>query len=237
MNFAQNHTSENSSNEANLNSEKTLIYCEPSFLVREALSSLLTNLFGYKVLKLTTNAEETIRSVTNLSPSLLITEVELDGPSGIEVIHQLKNSNLLCTTIVLTNNENDRVCKQALEAGAQGYILKSDRVEELKECMLTIENNQIYTSSKIQKAFSLTSLWSGDESKNESSDPLSTLSPREREVFHLLANGKSNVGIAEVLYISPRTVETHRSKKVRKLGLQTNAEIIMYAVKNGLTVV
>ena len=168
---------------------------------------------------------------------MLLLEVELEGPSGVEIIHQLKKRSALCKTIVLTSNKNEKVCRQALAAGASGYLLKCDKVEELKDCFSTVENNQVYTSNKIEKSFSLSSIWSSDNQESESDDPLTELSPREREVFHLLANGQSNIGIAQQLFISPRTVETHRAKIVRKLGLQTNAEIIMFAVRNGLTVV
>ena len=220
---------------------KTLIYCDPNLITREATSKLLRKTYGFEILASTSSAGETLSAIDTLTPHLLITEAELPGSSGIELLLEIKNRNKRLKTIVFTNRASELLMKQAMHAGADGFLLKSDEPSELSVCLQQLRANQIYKSKKLvssstnpeqlQESVETISL----KSSSSEFDPLESLSQREREVFHLLAEGRTNDEISKSLFISPRTVEAHRAKTLKKLGLKNNSEILRFALKNNLT--
>ncbi len=221
----------------------TVVYCEPSLLIREAISTLIKNQFKIDSIVLAGDSAEAIQKIQDLGASLLVTEIALPGRSGIELLHELKRININIPSIVITGVEEEHVCKQAFLAGAKGYLLKSEKAEDLGICINEVVEGGSYVSDRFKHVLSGSKLVqasardsvSGDEFSIQS-DPLRNLSPREREIFHLLTGGFTNIVIANKLLISRRTVETHRAKIVQKLKVNNNAELIHYAMKNGLVV-
>ena len=133
--------------------------------------------------------------------------------------------------------EDEATVRQSIAAGAEAYLLKDSSPEEFLNALQAIENNKIYLPQKFSHLYEeLQELANTSPSKisGELHDPLSILSKREREVFYLLANGLPNRIIAKKLFISPRTVETHRARVIKKLGFASTADLIRYAIRNNL---
>lgn len=182
--------------------------------------------------------EEAVQLVEDHQPALVITEVALRGPSGLEFLLELQRRKLnRVKPMVLSQVEAPDMVKQAFLAGAQGYIFKSSDFENLTTALDTVAANRRYIPRELAHLADLPEAGYELGGKTRPNDPLSPLSAREREIFHLLANGLQNTVIAKKLFISPRTVETHRARVVRKLGLTSNGELIRFAVKHGLTIV
>jgi DNA-binding NarL/FixJ family response regulator len=182
------------------------------------------------------DAEQALQALSAHSEIRLITlEIALPGMSGIEFLRELQRRKILAKTLVISQISSDDMITQALLAGAQGYVLKNCRVEDLETATDTVcRSNSRYLPSSIGHLAKVSE--NGYElTQQNPTDPLAPLSAREREIFHLLAIGLQNTAIAKKLFISPRTVETHRARIVRKLALQTNGELIRFAIKHGLS--
>ncbi len=215
--------------------KKTMVITDPNEFVRESVACLFEERFGFEIVAQTSRASEAIPAIEEFKPSLYVLDIELPRRSGIELVHELRRRGILVPTIVLTHIADRHTCDSAINSGALAYLLKSDPVDEFKECFGSMKRGRPHISKSLQTGHYLDSR--PRLAGNHSNDPLEPLSPREREVFHLLADGLQNSQIAKKLFISPRTVETHRARVVRKLGLKTNGEIIRFAIKNGLSMV
>lgn len=212
----------------------SIIHADPHALVRQALGKLMPSWGRYKLIAETTSAEETLSSVEQHNPAVLILELALPGPSGIEVLQELRRRKHKVRTLVASSLDSDHLVRCALKAGALGYVPKWCSLDEFSAGLQSVVENKTYLPERLSH---LRGTQLGDGREEELlDDPLAPLSTREREIFHLLASGLQNSVIAKKLFISPRTVETHRARVVRKLGLCSNSELIRFAIKHGLSV-
>ena len=217
---------------------KSVTLVDPEQLVRLALGRVIESLGNFKILNHASDLNQAISSLESQSTDVLVTEIALPGPSGLELLHELKRRKFSkVRPLILSQVDSADMVRQALLAGAQGYVLKSSSIEELTEGLNAVLTNRRYLPSSIAHLGDITENSFELGAKEKPDDPLISLSPREREIFHLLANGLQNTVIAKKLFISPRTVETHRARIVRKLDLTSNGELIRFAIKHGLTVV
>jgi len=215
--------------------KKTMVITDPNEFVRESVACLFEERFGFSIVAQTSRASDAIPIIQEFKPSLYVLDIELPRRSGIELIHELRRRGILGPTIILTHIADRHTCDSAIKSGALAYLLKTDPVNEFKECFNSMKKGVPHISQSLEKGYYLDNR--PRLAGSHDSDPLEPLSPREREIFHLLADGLQNSQIAKKLFISPRTVETHRARVVRKLGLKTNGEIIRFAIKNGLSMV
>ena len=216
----------------------SVLLVDPESLVRFAIKKLIDSLGRFHVSWESGSMEDAIRQVEEHDPAFVITEVALRGPSGLELLLELQRRKLnRVKPVVLSQVEAADMVKQAFLAGAHGYIFKSSDFDNLTLALDTVASNRRYIPQELAHLADLPEAGYELGSKARPNDPLSPLSAREREIFHLLANGLQNTVIAKKLFISPRTVETHRARVVRKLGLTSNGELIRFAVKHGLTIV
>lgn len=214
-----------------------VLLVDPDELVRYAFAQLIKSLERYEVVEEASSHEEALHKLEKGGIDLVVTEVALPRTSGIELLHEMARRRFPVRSIFLSHLDSADIVTQALLAGAHGYILKSGSFDEFKNGLETaFFSNKRYLPPSIAHLIDVPENGYELGGKDTAGDPLSTLSPREREIFHLLANGLQNTVIAKKLFISPRTVETHRARVVRKLGLQTNGELIRFAIKRGLTV-
>jgi len=133
--------------------------------------------------------------------------------------------------LALTRSNSHEIAEQAFKAGAQAFLTKNTTEDELRKAIEVVASGSPFPTEGLAAA-----LDNGTADIKSGEDPLGILSTREREVFHLLANGLQNSSIARKLLISPRTVETHRARIVQKLGIHSNAELIHFAVDYGLAI-
>jgi two-component system response regulator NreC len=162
-------------------------------------------------------------------PDLIIMDVKLPGGSGIETTRQLTRRHSHARVIIYTYHDDETYLEQAIQAGAKGYLLKSDPNQLLLTALRTVQAGEIFISP------TLADKWAKLQHRPNPADPIEALSSRERQVLQLVASGHSNPLIAERLQISVRTVEVHRRNIMDKLGVKNAAGLIKFAVEHGVT--
>lgn len=215
----------------------TILLLEPQALVRAAISSLINNFAAYEIIAEAATVAGALTKIDQLQPEIVLFELDLEGPSGLELLHEIKIRELDVKTIALTSLDSEQMLPRALAAGVSGYLLKSDSSKELATCLKQVLDGDRYITPQLAHLKDTLASQIEQSVIPNYDDPLAPLSPREREIFHLLASGLQNAVIAKQLFISPRTVETHRARVVRKLELTSNAELIRFAIKHGLSMV
>ena len=217
--------------------EKSILLVDSENLVRLGLALLIESLGGYRIIGSVGTSAEALAVLAQHPPDIVLTEMALKGPSGIDLLLELKRRKISHPKVVLLYAvESAELIRRGLLLGAHGCLSKSSTVEALKSALDSTIADRRYIPDEVAK-LSMVQESQYELSGNSSpQDPLRLLSQREREIFHLLAHGLQNTAIAKRLFISPRTVETHRARIVRKLELTSNAELIRFAFKHGLVV-
>jgi DNA-binding NarL/FixJ family response regulator len=165
-------------------------------------------------------------------PDLVIMDVSMPGLNGIEALRKIKGKNPDITVIMLSMHDDLQFIVESLRAGAAGYLLKESAFEELAMAIRTINTDGTYLSSAIADTVIRDYLAQRPTSKAKS---FSVLTPREREVLQLIAEGKTTKEIAGHLELSAKTVETHRQQVMDKLGLHSIAQLTKFAIREGIT--
>jgi len=196
---------------------------------------LIDDVAGFRVVLQVENYYEALKSLDRIEIDLIVSEVRLPGPSGVELLHELKRMGKLTKVIFLSSVDSIDVVRRALLAGVQGYVFKSGTVDDLLAALDTVFTGRRFVPPQLGSLPNIPANFYDIGDSSGQNDPLSELTSREREVFHLLATGLTNSVIAKRLYISPRTVETHRARITKKLQLSTNGELIRFAIKHGLS--
>ncbi len=174
------------------------------------------------------DGHEALRQIETHQPDLIIMDVKLPGGSGIETTRQLAKRHARARVIIYTYHDDETYLEQAIQAGAKGYLLKSDPNQLLLTALRTVQAGEIFISP------ALADKWANLQHRPNTSDPIDALSSRERQVLQLIANGHSNTLIAERLQISVRTVEVHRRNIMDKIGVKNAASLIKFAVEHGV---
>ncbi len=170
-----------------------------------------------------------VAAAMELRPDVVVADLSMPGLNGIEVIRRLKGAKLECKIILLTMHDDPEYAAEALQEGASGYVLKHSASSELVAAIRLAVEGQVYLTPRITQDVVRTL------SSGRRSDPGKTaLTPRQRDVLKLLAQGLAAKEIAARLGISARTVEYHKYKAMQDLGLRTTADLIRHAVREGL---
>lgn len=171
---------------------------------------------------------ETIRLVEQIKPDVLVVDLMMPGVNGMEVIRQVCK---LTRVVVLTMHDQDAYVVEALRNGALGYVLKDATTIELVEAIRQVANGKQFLSTPFSaRASELCAM----VKNQDSGDPYDSLTGREREILQLVGQGYSNQEAGKLLQISVRTVEVHRARLMRKLGIKSQTELIRYAIERGL---
>jgi DNA-binding NarL/FixJ family response regulator len=196
-------------------------------LMAEALQHLLQA--DFDVVGTVADGRALIKAAAELKPELVVVDIGMPLLNGLDAAEQLKALHPEIKVIFLTQNREPRYAVEAFRRKASGYLLKDSAASELTTAIREVLLGRSYISPLIANGML-------DRALNpEPGDPgLRELSPREREVLQLLAEGKSMKEVAAVLEISPRTVEFHKYRVMELLGVKTNAELVQYAIKHGL---
>lgn len=176
-----------------------------------------------------TDGAQAVRRVLELAPDVLVVDMKMPGMSGLEVTRQLEESGSRTRVVILSMHATEAYIIEALRAGASGYVVKEATGPELVEAIRAAAVGRYYISSSLSTERLQAFLAKADAAGR---DPLT---PRERQVLQLAAQGHSNAEIAQLLDLSRRTVETHRASIRAKLDLHDTRDLLRYAVKAGLT--
>jgi two-component system response regulator NreC len=203
-----------------------LLIADDHAVVRQGLRSLLSSESGWNVVAEASDGVEAVRMTESHAPDVIIVDLSMPNLGGIEAISRLKNQKGSPAIVVLSAKEDEFSVSDAMHAGASAYVTKSSSSDELKFAIKAVLKGQTYLSPSICGAFL--------KAEQGGLSPVQELSSREREVLKLLAEGKPNREIAKFLHISPRTVDSHRANILRKLGVNSNAELTQVAIKYGV---
>ena len=199
-------------------------------IVRSGVRMLLEAESDIKVVGEALNGREALELVETLHPDVVLMDITMPEMDGLEATMQLKTRFPDINVLVLTMHRSDDYFFEMLKAGASGYILNGAKTSELINAVRIVQRGEIFLypsmTQKLVQGYLQLADW-----ENEA-EP--SLSPREKEIFRLLAEGYSNKEIAEKLVISPSTVHSHRGNLMEKLGLNNRRELIQYARKRGL---
>jgi DNA-binding NarL/FixJ family response regulator len=201
-------------------------------ILREGLRSLISEIPGMEVIGEAGNGREAVRLATKLRPDLVVMDVNMPDLNGIEATRQLLKDLPAVKVIALSMYSDKRFVTGMLRAGASGYILKASAFDELAKAFETVIAGEIYLSPKVAGVVVEDYLGHLYEEKSE---PTELLTPREREIIQLLAEGRSSKEIASLLHVSEKTVHTHRQNIMEKLNLHSIAELTKYAIREGIT--
>jgi len=211
-----------------------LLICDDHAVVRSGLSMLLHGRNDIEVIGEASEGDEAIELSQQLKPDVVLMDLSMPhGKDGMTATTELKKLMPEVAILILTMHDDDEYLFRAIQIGASGYILKNAPHDELLQAIQSVASGDAYlypTATKRLMGEYLEKLRTG----GEAATPYDTLSDREREILSWLAKGYSNKEIAESLFISVKTVESHRSKLMEKLGLKTRPELIKFALKKGL---
>ena len=196
-------------------------------VMREGLAALLTAA-GLDVIGTASNGREAVRLARELTPDVVVMDISMPDLNGIEAARQIRVRAPSVRIVILSMHANREHVHQALAAGAEGYVLKESAATEVATAVRAVAAGRRYLSPAIEAAM----LEAGGSTMR---GPLESLSAREREVLQLVVEGGSSAEIARTVHLSPKTVETYRSRLMKKLGVHDVTALVKFAVQHGLT--
>jgi DNA-binding NarL/FixJ family response regulator len=200
-------------------------------LFREGMKRLIEEMPGVEVIGETSDGLELLDLLKELNPDLAILDISMPNLRGIEAAREIKTLYPRIKVLILTMHKSKEYLYHSVSAGAQGYLLKEDSDTELFSAIETIRNGGVYLTRTLagELAEDLSEMYSGKRQI-----PREILTTREREILKLIAEGKSNSEIADLIYISKRTVENHRASIMKKLKAKKPADLVRYAIEKGI---
>ena len=209
-----------------------LLLADDHVIMREGLRALFEHEHDFVVVAEAGNGRDAVELVAKHAPQVAVMDISMPLLNGIEATRQIVAENSGVKVIILSTFVDKRYVSAALEAGARGYVVKSGASTDLVRAVRVAVQNQTFLSPEV--ADMVVAGFVGREKPSEVT-VYNLLTPREREVLQLLAEGKSTKEIAAVLHVSVKTIETHRAKIMQKLELRSVAELTKYAVREGIT--
>jgi two-component system response regulator NreC len=201
-------------------------------MLRQGLRKILEDGRTCRVVAEAGNGRDAVREALALNPDVAVLDIGMPLLNGIEATRQIVRRAPSVRVLILSMHNDRAYVTQALQAGARGYLLKDSAGSELIEAIAALAAGKSFFSSAVAQV--VFDDYTRNLSENGSADPYDSLSEREREVLQLVAEGGSSKEIAELLSISPATVETHRAHLLQKLGLRNTVEVVRYAARRGI---
>ena len=202
-------------------------------IVRRGLVSLLKSHAGWDVCGEAQDGRQAVDKAKELKPDIVILDIGMPNLNGLEAARQMQRDNPQAKVLILTITDVDEVVRAVLDAGARGFVLKSDAARDLVAAVEALQSNKTFFTSRVADMV-LGGYLGRTRPTPESDAVLPTLTPREREIVQLLAEGKSSKEVASHLNLSVKTAETHRSNIMRKLNLHSVSGLVLYAVRNNM---
>jgi len=201
-------------------------------IFRDGLRNLLEGRSGYQVIAEAEEGGEAVRLAREHAPDVAILDISMQGMNGIDAAARITAENRATRVLILSMHADRRFVLEALKAGALGYLLKESAFEDLLRAIRVVGAGGIFLSPRLAECAIRDYVRIADTGEEGA---FAVLSAREREVLQLIAEGSATKEIAARLHVSVKTVETHRSRIMEKLGLRSVAELTKYAIREGLT--
>lgn len=201
-------------------------------LVREGLRRIIEEQPGWEVVGEAADGRQAVSQALELKPDVVIVDLAMPQLGGVDAIQQIVRRLPATRVLVLSMHADEVYVTRALKAGAHGYLLKDSAGTDLMRAVTALSQNKSFFSPAVSKI--MLDDYVRQLAERGITDRYDTLSEREREVFQLIAEGRVNKEIAEILGLSPSTVETHRARIMEKLDVHSAVEIVLYAVRKGI---
>ncbi len=199
-------------------------------LVRAGLRALLERIADVEVVGETADGQDALRQIAELRPDVALVDVSMPGLNGIETAARVAREHPATRVLIVSMHLDEEYVHRALSAGAAGYLLKTSELQELEIAVRAVARGETWLSPDVS-ARVVRSLGKGDR---DAASPYELLTQRQREVLQLIAEGRSTKQIAQRLGISVKTVETHRSELMERLGIHGIAGLVRYAIRAGI---
>ncbi len=209
-----------------------VLIAEDHHLVRQGIRALLEKANDIEVIGEAQDGQEALEQAAQLKPEVIVMDLAMPRLTGSQATEQIRAQHLPSQVVILSMYSDETMVREALRCGAKGYLLKRCVTEELLLAVRAAARGETFLSSSISGAIVSTAL--GQPSQAENQTPYEQLSARERQVLKLVAEGETNNSIAQVMKISVKTVEKHRTNLMAKLGVHDTASLVRVAVKHGL---
>jgi DNA-binding NarL/FixJ family response regulator len=207
-----------------------ILIADDHTLLRDGIRAILESLDDVQVVAEASDGLEAIEMAHKFQPSLVLMDIGMSGMNGLDATAQLRKEFPHLKIVMLSMHANEEYVLQALRAGAAGYLLKDARKQELTFAIKSVAEGKTYLSPQVSRHV-IDRYVSSVEAE---SSPLEQITPRQREILKLIAEGRSNKEIAHVLNISIKTVDTHRTQLMERLDIHDVAGLVRFAIKNGL---
>ena len=210
----------------------TIILADDHTIVRQGLAKLLEGEPGFNVVGEAENGREAVGKVEELKPDVVIMDISMPMLNGIEATRQIKKIRPKTRVIILSMHCHDRYIKELFSLGASGYLLKDSTGSDIVKAIQSAMDGDTYMSPAVSRL--VVEDYVSTKKKSFREELYSSLSNREREVFQIIAEGHSTREISEILFISPSTVKTHRSKIMEKLRIENISQLVQFAIRIGI---
>jgi DNA-binding NarL/FixJ family response regulator len=199
-------------------------------VVRDGLRALLEAQPGIEVVGDVSNGREAVREAQRLLPDVVVMDIAMPGLNGIEATLQIQEISPPPRILILSMHSTTEHIFRALQAGARGYLLKDSAGKEVVEAVRVVHAGRRYLSQKIAAT-----VIDDYIAERHRTSPLDSLSRRERQILQLIAEGKTSAEVGAILFLSPKTVDTYRSRMMHKLGIGDLPKLVKFAIQNGIT--
>ena len=209
-----------------------LMLVDNQLVVRQGLKALLVKEPDMEVVAEAADIAESLDLIKKHRPDVVVAETATARSGGTDTVRMIQESGVDCQILILTGQSSKSLVREALQAGARGYVLKTASYSEVLTAIRSVQQQSYYLSPEISAEIIHTFV--KKKQKNMQAEPYEQLSKRERQVFKLIAEGKTTDEIADMLTISPKTVAKHRMNIMEKLRLKNTATLVRYAARIGI---
>lgn len=209
-----------------------ILVAEDHEVTRRGMRELLLEQSDWEVCAEARNGREAVEFAAQCHPDIAVLDISMPELNGLEATRLIRKQSPNTEVLIFTMYETDELVREALHAGARGYVLKTDAALNLVAAVEALVKHQVFLTPGVSKTLLSTLLIADERPGDRNTIPM--LTDRERQIVQMLAEGKTNKEVAKVLCISPNTVETHRARIMRKLGITSIVELVHYAVRKKL---
>lgn len=203
-------------------------------IVRYGICSVLKSSPDIEVVGEASNGVQAVDQFNDLLPDVVLLDISMPEMNGIETTRTIVRNHSNARVLILTMHLNEEYLNQVLSAGASGYILKNTEIGEMLNAIRTVAQGRQIFSAPISTLMTEKYVRSAQYNQDSKDSDNPSLTKRETEILQKIADGKTSQEIAEILFISPRTVDTHRANLIQKLGVKNSAGLVRYAIENQL---